>query len=464
MTLTTDEFRTKLYELRDTNSRNTKKDIIRDVSESAAAISLLSGSEFDDVGIGKTTARSVAEEVFPDYKLTGQPTLSEEIAEFEEDVHADGRDLAELRKDMNTLADLSGSDMEGYLFQMFVEYTYPSVVAHACLNDWPTGVSDTTIANALDIRDSLPFYDSVVDIVEAPNAITRPAVHNPFDPMLAKSESSLPEDLSNYVAQLKIDGHRLLIHITDRVRAFTRRGNDVTESLPELQEIDWPTNVATIIDCEVIAETGDYSDTSERIGRNAENVTRDIEMNFAIFDVICYEGKFLYNKPYKNRYGWTVTISDLTPDERVGALPIYTDEEEAKRVASDYEGLIWKDTEAEYEFGKRSTAWVKEKHKAETVDVVATEFVEGEGRLDGTLGKIKIESADGEPVGYTGSGLTDEQRNKIWNNQEQYLGEPLEVEAEALDSSLRFPIFQRWRTTDGEADTLERIEEVMPTT
>jgi len=464
MTLTTGEFRTKLDELRDTNSRNTKKDIIRDVSEGAAAISFLSGSEFDDVGIGKTTALSAAQEALPKYELTGQPTLSEELAEIEQDVHADGRDLAELRKDMRTLADLSGSDMEGYLFQMFVEYTYPSVVAHACLNDWPTGVSDTTIANALEVRDSLPFYDSVVDIVETPNPITRPAIHNPFDPMLAKSESSLPDDLSEYVAQPKLDGYRLLIHITDHVRAFTRRGNNVTESLPELQEIDWPTDVATIIDCEVIAETGDYSDTSERIGRKAENISRDIEMNFAIFDVICYDGTFLYNEPYKNRYGWTVTISDLTPDERVGALPIYTDEEEAKRVASDYEGLIWKDLDAEYEFGKRSKAWVKEKHQSETVDVVATEFVEGEGRLDGTLGKIKIETVDGESVGYTGSGLTDEQRDEIWNNQEQYLGEPLEVEAEAFDDALRFPIFQRWRTTDGEADTLERIEEVMPTT
>jgi ATP-dependent DNA ligase len=97
---------------------------------------------------------------------------------------------------------------------------------------------------------------------------------------------------------------------------------------------------------------------------------------------------------------------------------------------------------------------------------VATGFIEGEGRLDGTLGKVKITSADGEPLGHTGSGFTDAMRDEVWENRDEYLGEPLEVSGEALDSqgSIRFPIFQRWRSDDGEADTFKRIEEIMPST
>jgi hypothetical protein len=56
-----------------------------------------------------------------------------------------------------------------------------------------TGVSDTTIANALDLRDSLPFVDNVVEAVKMENSPTEPVIGKPFDPQLAKSESSLPE-------------------------------------------------------------------------------------------------------------------------------------------------------------------------------------------------------------------------------------------------------------------------------
>lgn len=462
------EFKEILDKLAATNSRKEKKQLIRDIygdgvradSDEMAAISFLSGSEFDDVGLGKKTVLSVAQDVFGDH-IDGQPTVSESV-EGESALADDEYYLSELRTDMNALNDSSGNEQQELLAEMFEHCSYPSVVAHACLNDLPTGVSDTTIANALDLRDSLPFYESVVHAAEAVNPHTEPMIHSSFDPMLAKSESNLPDDLSDYVAQPKLDGYRLIIHIGEkRVTAFTRRGNDVSASLPELNEIHWPDG-EWIVDCEVIAETGSYADTSERIGRDAENVERDVDMEFGIFDVLTHDDQTIYERPFKERYGWTVTFSDLTRDERVGALPIFTDEGKAKNVSSDYEGLIWKDMGAEYEFGKRSKAWVKEKHTSETVDLVATEFVEGEGRLDGTLGKIGLETADGTDVGYTGSGFTDEQRDKIWTNQDEFLGEPLEVEAEAFDDGLRFPIFQRWRSEDGEPDTLKRVESVMP--
>lgn len=456
------EFKDVLDRLAATNSRNTKKDIIREISDEPAAISFLSGSEFDDAGLGKKTVLGCVQDVYSD-DIDGTPTVSESLAEsLSDDYFGESRSVEKVREDMEMLADASGNEMKELLRTLIDGYTYPEVLTHACLDDWPTGVSDTTIANALDLKDALPFYDSVVEAVEVPNPIEEPMVHNAFDPMLAKSESSLPDDLSGYVAQPKLDGYRLLVHVArGEAKAFTRRRNDVTESLPELDEIDWPDG-EFILDCEVIAETGNYSDTSERIGRKAENVSRDVEMEFGLFDVLTYNGRRIFELPYQERYGWTVMLADLTPDERVGALPIYVDEAEAKAVASEYEGLIWKDLGASYEFGKRSTAWVKEKHMAETVDLVAVGFVEGEGRLDGTLGKVRLETADGVSVGSTGSGFSDAQRDEVWENQDEYRGATLEVEAEAFDEALRFPIFQRWRTDDGQPDSLSRVEEILP--
>lgn len=277
-------------------------------------------------------------------------------------------------------------------------------------------------------------------------------------------------DGNQWVGQVKLDGYRGLLHICDeeqtfdngkRVKMFSRRRNDITESLPELESVRWPDG-SYILDLEVMASDGRYSSVSERIGRKAENVERSIDMEFGLFDMVVFDGEQVHNEPFKKRHGLVSAFADLTPDERVGALPIFTDVEKAKEVSSDYEGLIWKDINAPYKFGNRSKAWCKEKHMAETVDLVATEFVEGEGRLDGTLGKIGLETADGEFVGYTGSGFSDEERDEIWEDCLELYGATLEVEAEAFDDALRFPIFQRWRTDDGEPDSLERVAEIMP--
>ena len=456
------EFRNTLDQLQSTNSRNEKKEIVRSISHSQAAVSFISGSEFDDMGLGKTTVLSVAQETFNE-SLDGQPTVSEDLRSFD-DADSYESTLTHLYDRIKTLADESGNDQKELLQELFEHYSCPSVVSHACLNDLPTGVSDKTIASALDLRDSLPFYDSVVEAAAAPNPVTQPVIHNAFDPMLAKSESSLPDDLSQYVGQPKIDGYRLILHIQgDNVTAFTRRRNDVTESLPELDEIDWPKG-DWIIDCEVIAETGDYSDTSERIGRKAENVSQDVEMEFAVFDVLEYATEPVHNEPYSKRHGYAESFAALTTDERVYSLPVYADITDAKEASTEYEGLIWKNINAPYKFGKRSKGWIKEKHMSETVDLEACEIVEGEGRLAGTMGKIGLQTADGKFVGYTGSGFSDEQRDEIWENQRDYLGETLEIEAEAFDEALRFPIFQRWRCDDGQVDSLDRVKAIMPET
>lgn len=465
------EFRELLDRLKSTNSRSEKKELIRHI-EDPAAISLLAGTEFDDAGLGKTTVKSVAENVFPD--VQDSPTLSDGLQEWDESdflmgLHPTGDDyppydfeLEVLRSDMSDLSILSGHDMENHLEALFESYLYPSVLSFAILNDEAIGAGNSTIAKAHDLKDSLPFYDGVHEAFEDDNPLTSPESGRPFDPMLAKSESSLPEDLSDWWGQVKLDGYRCIIHVTPTgVSAFSRRQNDITESLPELREIDWPDG-DYIFDAEVIAEDGTYNSTSERIGRKAENVDRDVEMNFALFDVIVLDGDDLSERPYKDRYGGLNVASRSINDDRVSVLQVISNIEEAKAKGQEHEGVIWKDPDAEYEFGKRSSSWVKEKNTEETVDVVAADFIEGDGRLTGTLGKIVLMSADGAPVGRTGSGFTDQQRDEVWQNQDHYANETLEVSGEAFQEGIRFPIFQRWRIDDGEPDSIERIREILP--
>jgi len=463
-------FRNTLNQLCTTNSRNDKKAEIRKIEDtvesSEYALTFLSGEEFNDAGLGKKTVLNEAQTVYGN-SVDGQPTLSESLEQFDADnVPPTQQDsMQALYEDMKELAALSGKEQKAYLRRMLEEYHFPSVVSHACLDDLATGVSDTTIANALDLRDSLPFYESVVDAASAPNPTTGPIVHNPFDPMLAVPESRGRPDSNEIAAQMKLDGYRCIIHVGEkRVTAYSRRGNNISDSLPELNEIHWPDGTY-IIDCEVMAETGSYSDTSERIGREPENVNRDTNMVFCAFDLIDYNNQALYNKSYKKRYGILLYLEQMLSDEYFKVLGLENNIEKAKNAAAknNEEGIIVKDMNSKYHFGKRSPNWQKVKLDDETVDVRITDFVEGDGRLSGTLGKVAIESSDGSKLGYSGSGFTDEQRDKIWNNKDKWHGAPIEVEARGLGTGdkLRMPIFKRDRRNDGEPDTFEKIKQLM---
>lgn len=455
-------FRRTLDELAATASRNEKKELVSAVGDSAPAISFLSGTEFSDAGIGKKTVHTVAQDVFGEFKAA--PTVSEALDEIAQTVPEDGGDeLSAVRDDMEVLSELSGNEMEAHLRGMFEATDYPSVVSHACLNDWPTGVGDSTIAKAMDVTDSLPFYDGVHEIAEAQDPLTSPVVGRPFKPMLAAPESRGQPD--NPMAQRKIDGYRVLLHINDKkVEAYSRRMNEVTESLPELQEVDWPEG-EYILDGEVIAETGSYSDTSARIGRKAENVGREVGMEFALFDIIVADGVEIWEEPLHERHSRLIAFDIVCDDERVYHLAMMEDIEAAKdeAAANGEEGVIVKDFHAPYEFGTRSSSWQKIKMDDCTVDLNICGFEEGQGRLDGTLGKVRLETSDGVNVGYSGSGFTDEERDTIWKNDDRWLGRTVEIEARGLgtEGNLRMPIYKRDRKDDGEPDSWERVQALM---
>jgi DNA ligase-1 len=112
-------------------------------------------------------------------------------------------------------------------------------------------------------------------------------------------------------------------------------------------------------------------------------------------------------------------------------------------LANRYEGAVLKNLDAPYPF-KRTRDWMKLKNE-ETYDLVIKSYVEGEGRLEGKLGKF-ICDLNGVEIG-VGGGFTDEQREVFWLNRNQMLGSTIEVKCQekTKDGSLRFPIFLRLR-------------------
>jgi DNA ligase-1 len=123
----------------------------------------------------------------------------------------------------------------------------------------------------------------------------------------------------------------------------------------------------------------------------------------------------------------------------------------ATAIAGGYEGIMIKDPEAGYEC-KRSVAWLKQKPYIEvSLSVVGTE--EGTGKNAGRLGALIVEGTDDGKLIRTnvGSGLSDIDRDTLWNNRDSILGHIVEVRADAVTQnqdgsySLRFPRFKGFR-------------------
>jgi DNA ligase-1 len=138
-------------------------------------------------------------------------------------------------------------------------------------------------------------------------------------------------------------------------------------------------------------------------------------------------------------------------DTAVGQLEFKQYNKEA--IDAGFEGIMIKEVDAPY-VCKRHVAWLKQKPFIEvSLAVVAVE--EGTGKHAGRLGALICEGEDdGKKIRVNvGSGLTDEQRDEFWADQDALMGQIVEVRADAAtlsqDSedvySLRFPRFLRFR-------------------
>jgi len=109
-------------------------------------------------------------------------------------------------------------------------------------------------------------------------------------------------------------------------------------------------------------------------------------------------------------------------------------------VVNGYEGIVLKTSDGEYEH-KRSGLWCKVK-PVETLDLLVTGFIEGEGQHKGKIGALLCENADGSIRVSVGTGLSDTQRREYMCQ----LPNLIEVKyQERTKDSLRFPVFVRSR-------------------
>jgi DNA ligase-1 len=260
----------------------------------------------------------------------------------------------------------------------------------------------------------------------------RPAAHavKPLKPMLAQPAADVAEGFAilgpDLALEHKLDGARVQIHHfgPGQTRIFSRRMNEITESLPEVVEGAARLGERrAILDGEVIAVDAAgrplaFQEVMRRFGRVREidRLREEQPIRLFLFDLLALDGALLIDHPYAER---AAALGELAASARLAQVgrierPTLPDAERFfdEAVAAGYEGVVAKSLASAYTPGARGRGWVKVKH-THTLDLVIVAADWGYGRRRGWLSNYHLAARDGRgdfsEVGKTFKGLTDEQ-------------------------------------------------------
>ncbi len=297
-------------------------------------------------------------------------------------------------------------------------------------------------------------------------------------------------------AEWKWDGIRVqLAAMNGEVKVFSRTGDDVSHSFPDLAAA---VNFEAVLDGELLVkpegEIGSFNELQQRLGKKkpSKKLMTDFPAHLMAYDILSLNNQSLrgetltarrkilakfiqtQNSP---RFSISKTLDWTTIDD-LRAL-----REEAAESGGLIEGLMIKDTSSTYVSGRPKHMWYKWKRDPFLLDAVLMYAQRGTGKRssyysDYTFG---LWGPDGTllPIGKAYFGFTDEELKLLdkWirNHKLKRFGPVQEVEKElvfeiAFDSAqtssrhksgyaLRFPRIHRirWDKPAGEADRIEAV-------
>ena len=268
-----------------------------------------------------------------------------------------------------------------------------------------------------------------------PTAGTVP-VFRPF--MLAHPLEELKLDLADYAAECKWDGIRVqLVHVAGQTRLFSRTGDDITGSFPEVAAAyAYP----AVLDGELLVRgeyqggaAGDdfggggaasFNALQQRLGRKAPTAKAQAEFPafVRLYDVLYDGDDDLRALPWTARRERLEAIMPRLDPARfdLSAVIAATDFEQLAEIrmgARDaaIEGVMLKARSSPYVAGRRTGLWYKWKRDPLVADCVMMYAQRGHGKRssfysDYTFGCWTADPADGgelTPVGKAYSGFTD---------------------------------------------------------
>src|SRR5271156_1241740 len=250
-------------------------------------------------------------------------------------------------------------------------------------------------------------------------------------PMLATHGSVAALKASQWAFEGKWDGYRLLVeadHGTARLRS--RSGRDVTGEYPQLRSLAGDLGGPhTVLDGEVVA----LDKSGVPSFNEMQNRSRATRVEYWAFDLLYLDGRSLLRAKYQDRRrlletlasAGNVTVPELLPGDGAQAL------EHSRK--HGWEGVVAKRRDSTYQPGRRSAAWIKDKHW-NTQEVVIGGWRVGEGGRTSGIGALLmgIPSPGGlHFAGRVGTGFTE----RDLANLKKVL-EPLHTGESPFDASL----------------------------
>lgn len=279
-----------------------------------------------------------------------------------------------------------------------------------------------------------------------------------------KKINGYSDDTLFFVTQ-KLDGFRAVVEVKGGkvISVRTRKGkliDGLTELKTDIENVLGENKAHMIFDGELLLEDTDETLTSvERFQKTGQQLSADVEcqnIGFNIFDALPYEEfkQGISERSYKERR--ELYLAPFTAGRLVRVIPILgrTTKHNIHKW-SDYatehgfEGVMLNDPDAKYETKRvKGLLKVKKMHTADLPIVGFEEAIDGKNR--GGLRSLIVQLDDENTVNVA-SGLTEQQREHIWNNRQDYLGRIIEVQyfEETRNKnggrSLRFPVVRSFR-------------------
>lgn len=250
------------------------------------------------------------------------------------------------------------------------------------------------------------------------------------------SPAAVVAKLGHCVAQPKLDGFRVQIHIDKKnnsIRFFSRNLLDMSSMFPDLVAYLKSIPVDTlIVEGEAIAYDPDtnnflpFQETVKRKRKHAiDQAAEEIPLKLFLFDLLYLNGVEYLTKTHKERRATLLELLKNMAHEHIQVIeekPITTGIELEhyflENITAGLEGLVVKREDAIYQPGKRNFNWIKVKRHKEgelddTIDCVVLGYYAGKGkRAQFGIGAFLVgvynkKSDQFETIAKIGTGLSD---------------------------------------------------------
>ncbi len=322
--------------------------------------------------------------------------------------------------------------------------------------------------------------------------------------MLAHPLEDGEVDLADYAAEWKWDGIRVqLVHVNGETRLYSRSGDDISASFPELLPA---LAIPAVLDGELMvrgshqggAEGGaaSFNALQQRLGRKtvSKAMLAESPAFVRLYDVLMRDGEDMRALPWTGRRAQLEALMARLPESHFDLSALVEAEDFAALAAirsgardEAIEGLMLKRRDSPYVAGRRTGLWYKWKRDPLLIDCVLMYAQRGSGKRSSFYSDYTFGCWDGDPdagaellpVGKAYSGFTDEELKlldrHVRQNTLNRFGPVREVERKlvfevAFDSvheskrhksglAMRFPRIHRirWDKPPHEADRINAL-------